>query len=421
MIFWIVQTGEPLHCDGGVVRPMRAMNLANTLLAKGHEVVIWSSNFFHQEKRYRASRYSCIEISDRLTIRLVPSPGYKRNIGLGRLIDHAIFAKNLSFFLKKIDFEMPSAIVVGYPPIEAAYVTIRWAQRRNIPTVIDVKDQWPSLFLDPFPKWLRPFVNLLLAPYFLMGKWAFRNATALSSMSDPYVKWAINFSGRKSKRNMVAPLTVDLPAVQPELLIQAREWWQYIGLNLGSRRRFIFVGSFMSVFDFKPIRNVAKRFLDDGIECEFVLCGDGGSAAEIKELMKGLPNVIFPGWVDYPKIKVLAGSCSGALIPYRNIDNFTLNVPNKVVDALALGMPILTTLQGEVARLASEEGVGFVCDASEPQQLYRACLSLLSDVGTYERMSKRAIELYRKKFDFSTIYIGFSDELESIARSGQSA
>jgi hypothetical protein len=29
---------------------MRAMNLANTLIIKGHNVVIWSSGFYHQKK-----------------------------------------------------------------------------------------------------------------------------------------------------------------------------------------------------------------------------------------------------------------------------------------------------------------------------------------------------------------------------------
>ena len=30
---WIFQTGEPLHCDAGNNRPMRAMNLSDKLLA----------------------------------------------------------------------------------------------------------------------------------------------------------------------------------------------------------------------------------------------------------------------------------------------------------------------------------------------------------------------------------------------------
>jgi hypothetical protein len=39
-LIWIFQTGEPLHIDGGSARPMRAMNLSNTLVQAGHRVVL---------------------------------------------------------------------------------------------------------------------------------------------------------------------------------------------------------------------------------------------------------------------------------------------------------------------------------------------------------------------------------------------
>ena len=36
MDIWILQTGEPLHSDKGNPRPMRAMNLSNKLVERGH-------------------------------------------------------------------------------------------------------------------------------------------------------------------------------------------------------------------------------------------------------------------------------------------------------------------------------------------------------------------------------------------------
>ena len=47
---WIFQTGEPLHIDNDFSRPMRAMNLADKLVAEGHDVTLWSSSFYHQKK-----------------------------------------------------------------------------------------------------------------------------------------------------------------------------------------------------------------------------------------------------------------------------------------------------------------------------------------------------------------------------------
>ena len=51
MHFWIFQSGENLHLDNDNFRPMRAINLANTLINKGHTVSLWSSDFYHQKKK----------------------------------------------------------------------------------------------------------------------------------------------------------------------------------------------------------------------------------------------------------------------------------------------------------------------------------------------------------------------------------
>src|SRR6266513_4463510 len=86
--------------------------------------------------------------------------------------------------------------------------------------------------------------------------------------------------------------------------------------------------------------------------------GDGGSTHEWRAGTAGLTNVAFPGWVSRPQIEVLAGRSLAALIPYRNRDDFQRSIPNKVLDALALGMPLLSPLDGEVAKLIGTHEVG---------------------------------------------------------------
>jgi ABC-type Zn uptake system ZnuABC Zn-binding protein ZnuA len=51
MIVWILQTGEPLHSYDGSPRSMRAMNFANALVNKGHDVILWSSGFLSSRKK----------------------------------------------------------------------------------------------------------------------------------------------------------------------------------------------------------------------------------------------------------------------------------------------------------------------------------------------------------------------------------
>ena len=53
MKVWILQTGEPLQIDNNGARAMRAINLSNSLVDKGHQVTLWSANFDHFTKKHR--------------------------------------------------------------------------------------------------------------------------------------------------------------------------------------------------------------------------------------------------------------------------------------------------------------------------------------------------------------------------------
>jgi len=85
---WIFQTGEPLPIDEGSPRPMRAMNLSGALVNAGHKVVLWSAAFHHHEKRHRSIEFAKIKVNEKLEVRLIPSCGYRHNIGVERLVNH---------------------------------------------------------------------------------------------------------------------------------------------------------------------------------------------------------------------------------------------------------------------------------------------------------------------------------------------
>lgn len=421
MIVWILQTGEPLHIDAGNPRPMRAMNLANSLVANGHTVVLWSSAFFHQEKRHRSNKMERIFISQHLEIRLIPSPGYRRNIGLARLWDHAVLAVNLRRQLKK-EITAPDVGFIGYPPIETAAVMTRWLHERSIPSLLDVKDQWPTFFLDALPKPLRSIGRIALWPYYNLGKRAMREAAGLSAMAGEFLVWAINFAGRsRGSNDQVFPLTSPSSSLSNDSLENARSWWSKKGIKFDAGiMRIVFIGSHMSVFDFQPVRDAARLFHLRCQRVEFVICGDGGFSKELRAMFEGLPNVIFPGWVDRPQIEVLAGVSHAALTPYKNIDNFKKNLPNKIIDALSLGLPILSPLQGEVAELIEIYKVGLRYGTDSGKTLDECIDTLISNEALRQKMSNNSRALYREKFSYEMVYGELVKHLETLARGRQS-
>ena len=414
---WILQTGEPLHIDGMDARPMRAMNLSNALVQAGHKVVLWSSAFYHQEKRHRSSIAQSIRVSDNLEIRLIPSRGYQRHIGFGRLIDHAQLAFNLKKMLDHAE-SLPDVAFIGYPPIETAAVLARWLARRGVPSLLDVKDQWPSLFLDAVPVPLRRLGRMVLWPYFDLARRAMRDATGLSAMANGFLDWALGFAQReRADMDGVFPLTSPLGQVLASQLEEARRWWDGQGIGDDGRSRVCFVGSHSPAFDFKPVQEAAKIAAKAVSYCEFVICGDGDSSSELRAMMAGLPNVHFPGWIDRPKIEALAERCQAALAPYSNIDSFKKSIPNKIIDALSLGLPILSPLQGEVASLIAENGVGLRYGIDTGKTLHDCLLALTQDAALQRSMSQKARALYEERFSFEMVYGGLVKHLETLANS----
>jgi glycosyltransferase involved in cell wall biosynthesis len=415
MKIWILQTGEPMPLDRGSPRPMRAMNLASTLVARGHDITILTSAFYHQEKAHRSRGFEERVVSDNLRVQLIPSRGYERNIGPGRLIDHAQLALNLNRYLASLPTSrVPDIAFVGFPPIEVAAVLTGWLSQRGVPTVLDIKDQWPHLFVDAFPRFARPIAKTIFRPYFFLARRAFRNATGLCSMSDAFLEWACEFAGRaRSDNDFVAPLTAAPPLLNAAELKHAHQWWSDQGVDLSGRRRVAFVGSLSQAFDFTSLAEVARRYERSGVDCQFVIGGDGPERAAVARLFAGCRSVIMPGWIDLPKIVSLMEGCSAVLAPYRTTDNFVSNIPNKVVDGLAYGLPVITSLDGVVRRLLTDNRAGFY--APDADSLATAVSTLLNDGAEQLAISKSARALYDERFGFESVYGGLAAHLERLS------
>ena len=413
MIIWLFQTGEPLPSDEGNPRPMRAVNLANALVEKGHRVVLWSSGFYHQTKKHRCKTFTKIKISESLEVRLIPSSGYKTNISISRIYDHCVLAWN---FLKQLKYsdEVPDVAFIGYPPIEAAYIMVRWLRKQNVPSILDVKDQWPNILVDSVPRPLRFFARVLLSPYYIIAKKAMQEATGICAHSAGFVKWSLNFSSRDPSINdFVAPHTVPDHSVASDVMSNAATWWSKRGVKEKVGFRAMFVGSFSRAFDFDAIYLAAEQLSDQNIDCEFILCGNGEKDDELRSRAKHYDNVKIIEWIDRPKIRALSKISNATIAPNKNTYDFTISIPNKIIDSLMLGLPVFSPLQGEVASLIEKYNVGLSYGNDFP--LNECVISLIMDNNSQKQMSANAKNLYESDFEFNKTYNKLVLHLENMA------
>lgn len=413
MVVWLLQTGEPVHSDQGSPRPMRAINLANKLVERGHRVVLWTSAFYHQTKTHRSRVYKEIKISENLEVRLIPSSGYMSNISISRFYDHCVLAWNLRKQLK-LSNQVPDAAFVGYPPIEAAYVMGSWLKKRNVPILLDVKDQWPTILVQSVPKFLRPLARAALFPYYLIAKKTMRNSTGICAMSSSFVNWSLEFSNRsKSDFDFVAPLTSPRELLTDIEKDMAMSWWSERGVKKNGSYRIMFVGSFSRSFDFDSIFKAANDLSENDISCEFILCGDGELSGDLHSKASQYINIKIIEWIDQAKIVTLSNMSSAFIAPYRNSSDFVISIPNKVVDALKLGIPLLSPLKGEVENIIKSNKIGLLY--GNTISLSDCIKSLIDDDKLQEQMSINAKNLYNTKFEFNMVYDDLVLHLENIA------
>ena len=413
MNIMILQTGEPLHCDHPPKRPMRGMNLANAFVERGHKVTLISSAFDHQDKKHRFKKLKKVSLSKQLELILIPSPGYKKNISLRRLYDHFKLATNLYNFLKKIKTK-PDFIFIGYPPIETSAIMTWWSQKNNIPHCIDIKDKWPHYFLTKFPNYIRYLLFIPLTPYFILGKYAMHNSTMMTSMSKSFLNWGQRFGKREMiEKDVVFPLT------PPEIKIsdfnfekECKKWESKIP-EINSRFVVTFVGSLSKAFNFELIKKVAKITENINQHIIFIICGDGDNSLEIQNLFKNSKNVFLTGWINVSQIHSLMAFSKISIAPYFNTKNFIDNLPNKILDSLYYGKPILTSLEGETKSLLKNENIGIYCEENEYS--WAAAINKLSmDKKYYLELSMNAKRAYKEKFSFEKVYGDFVKKVELI-------
>jgi len=411
---WLVTIGEPLPIDGANDRLHRSGMLANLLVSKGHEVVWWTSTFDHARKKQRFNIDTSIETNDRFTIRLLHSVNYKKNMSINRIINHHAIAHKFS---KLASLEsQPDIILCSFPTIELSLAATRYGKERNVPVIIDVRDLWPDIIVDLFPKKMRWLVKAALFIFFKNTRKVFRECTSIIGVSDGYLQWGLSYAGRKRNiKDAVFPLCYRKPIVTDNQIKDAKFALRNIGID-SSKIICWFVGMFGKTYNLSTVIDAAHQLDKQGINnVQFVLSGDGENYLKWFKQAQGLSNVVFTGWVDFPQIAYLMSIVDIGLAAYA--EGAPQGLPNKIFEYLCAGVPILSSLKGETETLLSSNGCGLTYNASDTGDFLEKLFILINDNDLMEKMSSSSVSLFRSCFSTDEVYACMVNFLEGLTRS----
>jgi glycosyltransferase involved in cell wall biosynthesis len=407
MNIWLIMSGEPLEQFGN--RPHRVGILSKMLRSRGNIVNWWTTTYDHQGKKYLYSQNTeNVNRNDVSMIFLHSKNKYRKNISYLRIKNHVEVSKefnSLSSYKKK-----PDIIYCAFPTIDLAYEAVKYGKSNDVPIVIDVRDLWPDIFINPFHRFLHPLIKFFLKKYIKQTKYVFKNCTAITAVSKKYLDYGLHYGHRsQSVLDRVFPL-----AYQEYFLEQdefQKCYLKFSKMGVDTNKIIVwFVGTFGSTYDLLSVIKAVKRV---DINVQFVMTGDGENDSLWKKESSNNPNIIFTGWANKEELCYLGNVSKIGLMAYRK--GAPQGLPNKIFEYMSYGLPILSSLEGESKILLNDNNVGLTYKASDSKDFMLNLMILVNDKERLKNMSDSCRLLYKNKYSSDKVYSDLVHYLESFS------
>jgi glycosyltransferase involved in cell wall biosynthesis len=412
MRIWLIHMGELVQSDGPDVRLYRLGILAEQLESRGHEVVRWIPTFVHTSKSQRFNHDTVTQVSARYQIRHIYAQGYSRHRGLARMRFHRTVARRWEKLQRNLP--APDLILAGMPTPEVCSTARRIGKRRNVPYVVDVRDLWPDVIWATTPKWAEIFPRILTLPIILSTRRSLRDAAAITGVSPSYVAWGVRRAGRQiTQDDRYFPLTYSPPrASEVSVRAATEKWRETIPVDAFV---CIFLGTLVKHFDLLDVVQAARRLEDQSPgRYEWIICGDGPTMGGLRSAAADLPNVHFTGWVPGPDVVALLSMASVGLAPYSK--GALMSLPNKPFEYAASGIPVVTSLTGELAALMDKNGFGTYYASGDVTQLTQIISGYADDDGLRTAHGQSGLILCEKDFSPTSVNRHFAEYLEKVVK-----
>jgi glycosyltransferase involved in cell wall biosynthesis len=418
VIVWLIVPGEPTKLDPGKPRLLRTGILSEYLYQRGHRIVFWTTTENHVTKQNRAECSQKVQLNGRYAIWLLHGPLYKKNVSMARIRHNIVSSRE--FRKAAAGEQRPDVILCCYPTLELCQAAIDYAKSRSVPIVIDVRDMWPDIFPEVAPKRLRWAARLLLAPMFRQSRNIFRKADAITGITEAAVRWAARRGGVSddAPRNQAFTMAYSPNPPDPADRARAEEFWERRGIPAG-RHQFVacFFGQLSRRYELNSVVKAAAILAQRGQDrIRICLCGTGEAAEELKRRAAGLPHIDFPGWMDKAQIWTLLRRSAVGLLPYPSTPDYVLSYPNKAGEYLSAGLPIISSVQGEMQHLLETWRCGLTYPNENAVELADILARLAGAPDEVAEMSRNGLAVFERFFNADRVYAEFADYIESFDR-----
>lgn len=361
------------------------------ILCREYDMEIVTSTFCHLKKAQRNKEELNLDgLPYKMT--LIYEKGYPKNICLRRISSYTQFGKNVLKYLTKR--KTPDLIIVSVPSLAVADYVTKYANKNNIPVIVDIQDLWPEAFKMALN--IPVISDILFYPMKKQAEQIYGNATEIMAVSDTYVE-----VGKKQNHGCKG-LSIYI-GTDSELVCQKIE-----GLVVDKPQNEFWVGYVGALgysYDIKSCISAVKNLRDRGIEnIVLKIMGDGVLKGEF-EVFAAEQGVKcdFTGLLEYGLMMKTLEACDIALNPI--VGASVSSIINKVSDYAAAGIPVINTQNSlEYRDMLEKYNAGINVENSNHKEMADAIFALYESKELREEMSANARRLFEDRFDRRKTY-----------------
>lgn len=273
-------------------------------------------------------------------------------------------------------------VVASSTPLTVALPALAARAARATPFVFEIRDPWPEL-----PRALGGVPRPALAAMDQLANAACRRAAAVVALSDGMAETA-RVRGADPARVHVVPNGCDLHLFGSHVAPwrpEAAAPWECLAVYAGAHGRANGLDALLDAAAVLRARGETRL--------RILLVGEGSEKRALlaRALEQGLSNVSFLDPLPRARLGRLYAGSQVALHLLAGLPAFAeWTAPNKIMDGLAAGLPVVTNQAGRAARIVADGPSGIAVPAGDARALADALARLAADPALRARMGAAA-------------------------------
>ena len=164
----------------------------------------------------------------------------------------------------------------------------------------------------------------------------------------------------------------------------------------GDDFRVVAVGWFKEYKGFHFVVDAVARLVAQGVNATLHLAGDGPQRGFLEAQAQRLgikDRVVFYGYLDHDRLVTLYRDCEVFAMGSIEMTNFGRQdvIPNVIAEAMAVGLPVVSTRMGGIAELVEDGVSGIMVPQRDPAALCDALARIARDPALAQRLRSAAL------------------------------